>query len=104
MPEESFAIILAPHIETPARTFWIRFHHAAYEPVIGFRIPAHDALVEVRAETPEGALQIARYHHGWRGTAFRLETRPVVAYSRVNHRVTFASHLLADSTEGLSKA
>ena len=53
-------------------------------------VPAADRLLEVLADSPCGALAVARYHHGLYGSDFRLESRSVAAYSRGMYTVTFA--------------
>jgi hypothetical protein len=98
MTYESFDVLQAWHIEKPARSFWVRFHHTSYRPEgFPFRFPAPNRLVEVLAETPEGTLRVAQYHHCFFGSAFRLETRPAVAYDRAGRRVIFDASASGES-------
>lgn len=93
MPER-FTVLHARHIEAPRRLFWVRFYHRAHRPDgWPWLMPARDALAAVLAETPAGALAIARYHHGLFGSGFRLERRPVLTCDRAAHFVVFADAL-----------
>ena len=70
----SRAVIFASHIEAPRSPFLVRFFHRSYRPDgFPFSFPSDERIVEVRAETPEGALAIARYHYSRFGSAFRIE-------------------------------
>lgn len=65
------------HIEQPERSVLVRFHHKAYRPA-GFasEFPGRDILVEVRCETEDGAIAIARGQHRVYGERFEIERRP----------------------------
>jgi hypothetical protein len=73
VPQSSGHTMHAPHIEPPARPFSVAFHAPAYVNVLWFT--AGTRWVRVLAETPEGALRIARSHH-FRGSDFRLIDPP----------------------------
>jgi hypothetical protein len=105
MPEESFTVLHALAIEAPRELFWVRFHHRAHRPDgWPWIVPARDALAAVLAETPAGALAIARYHHGLLGSRFRLERRPVLTCDRAAHRVVFADPLTSRRRNGHAPA
>lgn len=81
------SILHAGHIEEPIEQFLVAFHHDGL-PVGGGGMPVfmdstgtpvrypwnepEDRVVRVLAETREGALKIAAYHHSQRGSRFRL--------------------------------
>lgn len=65
--------IHASHIEAPALRYLCEYHHAAYRPDgFPFAFPAETRREWVLAESPEGALAIARYHHFLHGSGFRI--------------------------------
>ncbi len=72
----------APHIEAAVRPFYVSFFSPAYPNVLHFQ--AGYRWARILAQTPGGALRVARYHHG-RGRQFRLldslpfGNRPTVA-------------------------
>lgn len=76
MSERIHEVIHSGHIEAPEQSFFVRYHHRAYRPQgFPFAFASGDRLAEVLAQTPEGALKIARYHHFMFGSDFTLETR-----------------------------
>jgi len=70
VPQSSGHTMFASHIEAPAKPFLVAFDSPAYVNVLHFA--ATRRRVRVLAETPDGALRIARYHYS-RGTSFALE-------------------------------
>jgi hypothetical protein len=65
--------IHAQHIEVPVRRFLCEYHHAAYRPDgFPFAFPAETRRERVLAESAEGTLAIARYHHFRRGSDFHI--------------------------------
>ena len=69
--------IHAQHIEAPLRRFLCQYHHAAYRPDgVPFTFPAETRRKWVLAESAEGALAIARYHHFMFGSEFRILEGP----------------------------
>lgn len=65
--------IHASHIEAPRSRFGIRFWADAYINILAFEEGWRQCWV--LAETSEGALRIAKYHHGLRGSRFKLIAR-----------------------------
>lgn len=53
-------IITASHIEEPQRSFLVSFLRPAYFNVLNF--PPAQRIVNIMAETPAGAIEIAKYH------------------------------------------
>jgi hypothetical protein len=76
-PQGSGHTIWSRHIEEPKKRFVIEFDSAGYANVLHFA-DTH-RRVFVLAETPEGALAIARYHHGIRGSNFAVVNRTPVS-------------------------
>ncbi len=74
VPQPPGGTLSAPHIEAPARPFTIAYFASAYLNVLWFE--AGWRRVRVLAETPAGAVRIARYHH-FRGRDHRIVS-PVV--------------------------
>ncbi len=70
VPQGSGHTIWNHHIEEPKERFVIELDSAGYGNVLHFA-DTH-RRVFVLAETPEGALAIARYHHGIRGSNFAV--------------------------------
>ena len=70
VPQSSGHTIFARHIEQPRTRFVVAFDSLGYINVI--RSADTRLRVVVLAETPEGALAIAEYHHGLRGSNFTL--------------------------------
>lgn len=69
-------VLHAEHIEAPERTFFVRYDHQAYRPNgVDMTIPSSRRLVEVRADTPAGAIDVTKYHHFSHGANFCLDTR-----------------------------
>ena len=65
--------IHAQHIEAPVRRFLCEYHHAAYRPHgVPLVFPAETRRKRVLAESTDGALAIARYHHLRHGSRFRI--------------------------------
>ena len=65
--------IHAQHIEAPVRSFLCEYHHAAYRPHgVALVFPAETRREWVLAESAEGALAIAQYHHFRHGSGFRI--------------------------------
>jgi hypothetical protein len=65
--------IHAQHIEAPVRPFLCEYHHAAYRPDgFPFAFRAETRREWVLAESTEGALAIAQYHHFRHGSGFRI--------------------------------
>lgn len=50
----------ATHIERNKKVFLVQFHRPAYTNV--FYNPATTVIKRIGAETPEGAVKVARYH------------------------------------------
>ncbi len=67
-------IVHAAHLAAPLRPgFLVRFHHQGYRSHgYPYRIPASDRVVHVLADTPDGALAVARYHYGRLGYDFSV--------------------------------
>ena|GEM_PF-2585881 len=63
--------LFSSHIEGPKKELFVAFDAPAYTNVL--RFDAGRRWVRILAETPEGALQIARYHH-FSGCNFELLT------------------------------
>jgi len=61
--------LFAHHIEEPKREFFVVFDAPAYTNVLHFE--AGRRWVRILAETAEGAIRIARYHH-FSGCNFEL--------------------------------
>ena len=70
IPQPSGHTIWSRHIEQPKKRFIVEFDSAGYFNVLHFANTHR--RVFVLAETPEGALEIARYHHEFRGSNFTL--------------------------------
>ena len=70
VPQGSGHTIWSRHIEEPKQRFAVEFDSIGYVNVLHFA-DTH-RRVTVLAETPEGALAIARYHYGLRGSNFAL--------------------------------
>ena len=70
VPQSQHHTIWSGHIEQPKKRFIVEFDSAGYVNVLYFA-DTH-RRVFVLAETPEGALAIARYHHGFRGANSEL--------------------------------
>ena len=70
VPQGQGHTIWSRHIEEPRQRFAIEFDSMGYVNVLRFADTRR--RVFVLAETPEGALAIARYHHGFRGSNFAL--------------------------------
>ena len=70
LPQSQGHTIWSRHIEEPRKRFTVEFNSAGYFNVLFFANTHR--RVYVLAETPEGALAIARYHHGFRGSNFTL--------------------------------
>ena len=70
VPQASGHTICGRHIEKPCKRFIAESDSAGYTNILRFT-DTHRWL-NVLAETPEGALAIARYHHGLRGSNFAL--------------------------------
>ena len=69
--------IHAQHIEAPTRRFLCEYHHAAYRPHgVPLVFPAETRREWVLAESAEGAIAIARYHHFRHGSGFRILEGP----------------------------
>ena len=66
--------ISARHIEIPRTVFIVDFYVHSYCNVL--RFPSGRRWLKVLAETAEGALQIAIFHYGSRGTDFQLLSEP----------------------------
>jgi len=66
--------VSARHIEIPKTVFIVDFYAHSYCNIQ--RFPSGRRWVKVLAETAEGALQIAIFHYGARGTDFRLLAEP----------------------------
>lgn len=65
--------IHAQHIEAPVRRFLCEYHHAAYRPHgLPLTFPAETRWEWVLAESVEGGLAIARYHHFRYGSEFQI--------------------------------
>lgn len=73
VPQPPAATLHAPHIEKSDRQFRVRWDAPAYFNVLYFQASPREATV--LAETPEGALRIAQYHH-FRGRNFELVDSP----------------------------
>ena len=69
VPQPSGGTLSAPHIEAPARPFAVESFAPATVNVLWF--DAGWRRLRVLAETPGGALKIARYHH-FRGRDHRI--------------------------------
>jgi hypothetical protein len=69
VPQSSGGTIHAAHIEAPTKLFGVQWFSPAYDNVLRFAPTIRTQTV--LAETPEGALAIAKYHH-YRGTDFKL--------------------------------
>jgi hypothetical protein len=67
---DSGHIIHAPHIESPRKEFRISFYDSSYINVLRFAEGVR--WVRVLAETGEGAIEIAQFHYGRRGSRFAL--------------------------------
>jgi hypothetical protein len=62
---------------TSARRFLCEYHHAAYRPHgVPLVFPAETRREWVLAESLDGALAIARYHHFRHGSGFRILEGP----------------------------
>jgi hypothetical protein len=70
VPQSQNHTIWSEHIEQPKKRFIVGFDSVGYVNVLYFA-DTH-RRVFVLAETPEGTLAIARYHHGFRGSNFEL--------------------------------
>ena len=70
VPQSSGHTVFASHIEAPAKPFLVAFNSPAYVNVLHFAPTRR--RVRVLAETPNGALCIARYHYS-RGAGFALK-------------------------------
>ncbi len=73
VPQPPGGTISAPHIEAATHPFLVDYFAAAYVNVLHF--DAGWRRVRVLAETPEGALRIACYHH-YRGRDHHLVEPP----------------------------
>ncbi len=69
VPQPPGGTLSAPHIEAPTRPFEVEYFASAYVNVLWF--DAGWRRVRVLAETPAGAVRIARYHH-FRGRDHRI--------------------------------
>lgn len=69
IPQSSGGVIHRTDIEKPITSFCVQWFSPAYDNVLRFADTVRTQIV--LAETPEGALAIARYHH-YRGTNFEL--------------------------------
>ncbi len=82
VPQGSGHTLHAPHIEAAVRPFSVSFFSPAYLNVLHFQ--AGYPWARILAQTPGGALRVARSHHS-RGRHFRLldlppcGSRPTVA-------------------------
>jgi hypothetical protein len=67
-------LVHAAHLAAPVRPgFVVRFHHQGYRPHgYPFWIPASNRVIRVLADTPDGALAVARYHYGRLGCDFSV--------------------------------
>jgi hypothetical protein len=74
VPQTSGHTIFSAHIEEPHKEFFIAFNATAYVNVLCFEVSRRWA--RVLAETPEGALAIARYHHYTASNFELLSGRP----------------------------
>jgi hypothetical protein len=70
VPQPQGNIIHAAHIEPPWLHFVVGFDAAPYRNVL--RFAATQRRIFVLAETEEGAISVARYHYGRRGSNFRV--------------------------------
>ncbi len=75
LPQPPGGTLSAPHIEAPARPFTIEYFAPAYINLLRFE--AGWRRVRVLAETRDGALRVARYHH-YRGRDFTLVVGPAL--------------------------
>jgi len=90
MQERIHEVIRANHIEAPLRSFFVRFHHRSYRPEgFPFSIPGQCQLAEVLAETQDGAIRVAEYHHFIFGSDFVVETRPALRSHERSRDVEF---------------
>lgn len=69
LPQDCGGIRSTPHIEAPNRAFRIEWDSPGYVNVLRFAPTRRFA--SFLAETPEGALKVARYHHS-RGNDFTV--------------------------------
>lgn len=67
----------AEHIEKALEPFYVKWYSPAYTNVLRFE--GGWRWAKVMAETPEGALHIAKYHH-FRGQGFLLIESPPVEF------------------------
>ena len=70
VPQSSGHTIFATHIEQPRKRFVVEFDSLGYVNILRFADTRR--RVFVLADTNDGALAIARYHHGLRGSNFTL--------------------------------
>jgi hypothetical protein len=70
VPQPQGNIIHAAHTEPPRLHFVVGFDAAPYRNVL--RFAATQRRIFVLAETEEGAISVARYHYGRRGSNFRV--------------------------------
>jgi len=69
VPQSSGHTIYSAHIEEPINEFFVAFDAPAYTNILRFE--AGKRWARILAETPEGAVRIARYHH-FSGNNFEL--------------------------------
>jgi hypothetical protein len=73
LPQEAGHAIHAVHIEPPTTAFLVTWRASDYQNVVLFADTQR--WCRVLAQTPEGALRIARYHYGLKGYDHRLLKR-----------------------------
>jgi hypothetical protein len=69
VPQGSGHTLYSAHIEEPKEEFFVAFNAPPYANVLRFE--AGRRWARILAETGEGAVRVARYHH-FRGTNFEL--------------------------------
>ncbi len=79
--QDSGHTLHAGHIEAPRRPFFVQWDAESYHNVLHFAPGKRWA--RVLAETAEGAVKIATYHHGSRGKNFERILVPPVKFSKV---------------------